>query len=132
LLTAEGLQLPATPLSDVAGKDGTEPPEHIVRFVPKLNVGFAFGLTVTLNVVVVAHCPAAGVNVYTADDVLLTVEGLQLPEIPSLEFVASEGTVAPAQIVRDVPKLNVGVTLGFTVTAKVAFSAHCPAVGVNV
>ena len=42
------------------------------------------------------------------------------------------GTVPPAQIVRDVPKLNVGTIFGLTVTVKVAGTAHCPAVGVNV
>ncbi len=39
------------------------PPAQIVRVVPKLNVGVMFGLTVTVNVVVVAHWPAAGENV---------------------------------------------------------------------
>ena len=44
----------------------------------------------------------------------------------------SEGTLAPAQIVIDVPKLKVGVTIGFTVTTKFADNAHCPASGVKV
>jgi hypothetical protein len=35
----------------------------MVRLVPKLNVGVIFGLTVTANDVVVAHCPGVGVNV---------------------------------------------------------------------
>ena len=51
------------PLVDVVGKAGTVPPAQIVRLVPKLNVGVTFGLTVTVNVVDVAHCPAPGVNV---------------------------------------------------------------------
>jgi hypothetical protein len=63
LLTVEGLQLPATLLFDVAGRAGTVPPEQIVNEVPKLNVGNVFGVTVTVNVVVVPHCPADGVNV---------------------------------------------------------------------
>jgi hypothetical protein len=50
-------------LVDVAGNAGTEPPLQIVNDVPNVNVGVTFGLTVTANVVVVAHCPAAGVNV---------------------------------------------------------------------
>jgi hypothetical protein len=33
------------------------------RLVPKLNVGVRFGLTVTANDAVVAHCPASGVKV---------------------------------------------------------------------
>jgi len=31
--------------------------------VPKLKVGVMLGVTVTVNVVAVAHCPAVGVNV---------------------------------------------------------------------
>ena len=63
LSTTDGLHVPVMPLSDVVGNVGTEPPAHIVREVPKLNVGVTFGLTVTVNVVGLAHCPAAGVNV---------------------------------------------------------------------
>ena len=48
---------------EVPGKAGTVPPEQILSDVPKLNAGVIFGATVTLNVVVVAHCPAVGVNV---------------------------------------------------------------------
>jgi hypothetical protein len=51
------------PFVDVVDNVGTVPPSHIVAVVPKLNVGVIFGLTVTVNVAVVAHCPAAGVNV---------------------------------------------------------------------
>jgi hypothetical protein len=63
LSTEEGLQVPVIPLFDVVTKDGTLPPAQRVREVPKLNVGTMFGLTVTVNVVAVAHCPAVGVNV---------------------------------------------------------------------
>lgn len=51
------------PLVDVLGNTGTVPPAQIVRLVPKLNAGVMFGLTVTVNVAVVAHNPAVGVNV---------------------------------------------------------------------
>ena len=61
-----------------------------------------------------------------------TVEGLQVPVIPFPDVVDKVGTVPPAQIVTLFPKLNVGVTFGFTVTVKVAVVAHCPADGVNV
>jgi hypothetical protein len=50
-------------LADVFGKAGTLPPLQIVNDVPKVKVGVIFGLTVTVNVAVVAHCPAVGVNV---------------------------------------------------------------------
>ena len=61
--TVAGLQVPVTPLSDVVGNVGTVPPAHIVSAVPKLKLGVTFGVTVTVKVVDVAHCPADGVNV---------------------------------------------------------------------
>ena len=48
------------------------------------------------------------------------------------DVVGSDGTVPPAHMVSVVPKLNVGVTLGVTVTVSVAGTAHCPTVGVKV
>jgi hypothetical protein len=63
LLTVAGLQVPVIPFEDVAGKDGTTPPEQIVSVVPKLNDGVTFGFTVTVNVAATAHSPAEGVNV---------------------------------------------------------------------
>jgi hypothetical protein len=132
LLTVDGLQLPDIPFNDVTGRAGTDPPEQTLIDVPKLNVGVVLDPTVTLNVVDVAHCPAVGVNVYTAEEVLLTVAGFQLPVIPSIEVEASTGTVPPEHTVNDVPYENVGVMFGFTVTVKVAVVAHWPAVAVNV
>ena len=58
-----GLHVPVTPLSDVAGSEGTVPPEQIVSALPKLNVGIVLGVTVTVRLVVVAQTPAVGVNV---------------------------------------------------------------------
>jgi len=63
LSTTDGLHVPVILLVDVVGRVGTVPPAQIVNVVPKLNVGVMFGLTVTVNVAVVAHCPAVGVNV---------------------------------------------------------------------
>ena len=51
-------------LSDVVGKTGTVPSAHMVKEVPKPNVGVMFGLTVTVNVVGITHPPEVGVNVY--------------------------------------------------------------------
>jgi hypothetical protein len=48
------------------------------------------------------------------------------------EVVGNEGTPPPEHIVSAVPKLNVGVIFGFTVTLKLAVSAHCPPDGVKV
>ena len=47
--------MPVTPLSDVVGNVGTDPPAQIFRLGPKLNVGITFGMTVTVNVAVTAH-----------------------------------------------------------------------------
>ena len=55
-----GDQVPVMLLFDVVGSVIAEP-EHIGA--TGVNVGFTFGLTVMVNVVVVAHCPAVGVNV---------------------------------------------------------------------
>jgi len=49
------------PLLELVGKGFNVPPEQIGATAVK--VGVIFGLTVIVNVVVVAHCPAAGVNV---------------------------------------------------------------------
>lgn len=59
-------------------------------------------------------------------------DGFQLPVIPFDDVAGNAGTEEPAQIVIDVPKLNVGVMIGFIVTARLAVVAHCPASGVNV
>ena len=63
LSTVAGLHVPVIPFDDVLGNVGTEPAAHIVMDVPKLNTGVTLGLTVTVNVAVVAHKPAVGVNV---------------------------------------------------------------------
>ena len=117
---------------DVVDKTGTVVPAQMVSVVPKLNVGVMFGLTVTVNVVGSAQSPAVGVNVYTPEAWLSTVDGLHVPLIALSDVVGSVGTVPPAHTVSDVPKLNVGITLGVTVTVNVIGNAQTPAVGVNV
>ena len=52
--------------------------------------------------------------------------------MPFVETEVKEGTVAPAQIVSDVPKLNVGIIFCATVTVSVVAIAHNPGSGVNV
>ena len=59
----EGLHVPLMLLADVVGNEGTPVPEHIVSKVPNANVGVTLGVTVTVNVADVVHCPDAGVNV---------------------------------------------------------------------
>jgi len=49
------------PLFDVVGRAVSVVPEQIGATA--VNVGVIFGFTTIVKVVVVAHCPAAGVNV---------------------------------------------------------------------
>ena len=51
------------PFEDVFGNTGTLADAQNVVDVPNGNTGTIFGFTVTVNAVVVAHCPAVGVNV---------------------------------------------------------------------
>ena len=90
------------------------------------------GFTVTLNVAVVAHWPAVGVNVYVPEVELLTVAGFQVPVIPFVDVFGNDGTLPLSHIVNDVPNANDGVMFGVTVTLNVAAVAHWPASGVNV
>ena len=61
-----------------------------------------------------------------------TVAGLHVPVIPFVDTLLKAGTVPPAHMVSEDPKLNVGVILAFTVTFRVKGSAQRPAEGVNV
>ena len=125
LLTVAGLHVPVIPLSDMPGKVGTAPPLQILNEVPKLNVGVMFGFTVTVNVVVVPHwLGLLGVKVYVPLAVLLIVAGLHVPVMPLSDMPGKVGTAPPLQILNDVPKLNVGVTRGFTVTVNVVVVPH--------
>ena len=63
LLTIAGLHVPVIPLVDVFDNVGTEPPAQILSDVPKVNVGVTRGITVTVIVLGIPHCPPAGVNV---------------------------------------------------------------------
>ena len=56
-----GAHVPVMPLFEVVGNAVSVVPEHIGAAA--VNVGVTFGLTVIVKVVVVAHCPAVGVNV---------------------------------------------------------------------
>ena len=56
-----GDQVPLILLVEVVGNAANTPPEQIAATGVK--VGVTVGLTVRVNVVAVAHCPAAGVNV---------------------------------------------------------------------
>jgi hypothetical protein len=121
----DGLQVPVIPLAEVVDKLGTVAPIQMDKVVPKLKVGVTIGFTVTVKVVVALHCgDGSGVKVYTPDVVVLTVAGFQLPVMPFVEVDGNVGTVPPLQIVKEVPKLKVGMVLGVTVTSKVVVTAH--------
>ena len=47
--------MPVIPFVEVVGNVGTLPPAQTDKLFPKLNVGVTFGLTVSVNVVVVPH-----------------------------------------------------------------------------
>ena len=61
VLSNAGDHVPDTPLVEFVGKGNNASPLQIG--VTAANVGVTFGFTVISNVVVVAHCPASGVNV---------------------------------------------------------------------
>jgi hypothetical protein len=113
------------PSLDGVGKLKTAPAQIVDTCV---KVGVTFGVTVTLIVVVTAHCPADGVNVYVVVAVVFTA-GDQVPVIPSIDVVGKI-KLAPSQIAAI--GLKVGVTIGFTTIVIAAVVAHRPASGVNV
>jgi hypothetical protein len=119
-------------LSELSGSAGTLPPSQIVSEFPKLNEGIVLGVTVKVYVVDAAHCPASGVNVYVPETWLSTIAGLHVPVIPFDDVNGNAGTLDPAHIEALVPKEKPGVTIGFTVTVKLAVVAHTPATGVKV
>jgi hypothetical protein len=61
VLSITGDQVPLIPLVEVVGNAGNISPEQIE--VIGLKVGVTFGVTVIVNVVFIAHCPAVGVKV---------------------------------------------------------------------
>jgi len=95
LLTTAGDQVPVMPFVDVNGRTGATAPEQIAGTGSK--VGVTFGLTVIVIVVVVAHSPAVGVNVYVVVAVLFNA-GLQVPVMPLLEVIGNADKVAPEHI----------------------------------
>ena len=61
-----------------------------------------------------------------------TTAGLHVPVIRLVDVFGNIGTAPPLQIVLVVPKLNVGVVRGVTVTVIVTGNPHWPVPGVNV
>ena len=122
-----GAQVPVIPLVEVVGNGVIIAPEQTAGI--GLKSGVTFGLTVIVNVVVVAHCPIVGVNVYVVVAVLFKA-GDQVPVIKLFEVVGNANKVSPEQIAGT--GVNVGKIFGFTVIVNVVVVAHCPTVGVKV
>ena len=119
MLTTAGDQVPVIPFVDVNGNTGATAPEQIGATAVK--VGVTFGLTVIVNVVVVAHWPAVGVKVYVVVAVLFNA-GLQVPLMPLVDVVGSAAKAPPEQIAAT--GVKVGVTFGLTVIVNVVVVAH--------
>ena len=122
-----GDQVPVILLSEVVGNAANAPPEHIAATGVK--VGITVELTVRVNVVAVAHCPAVGVNAYVVVVVLFNA-GDQVPVILLSDVVGNAAKAPSEQIAAT--GLKVGVTIRLTVMDNVVVEAHCPAAGVNV
>jgi hypothetical protein len=87
---------------------------------------------VILNVVVVPHWPAAGVNVYTdvPTVVVLMVAGFQVPVIPLVDV---NGNAGATEFWHSGPMIaNVGMIWLVIVTLNCTVVPHCPGSGVNV
>ena len=89
-------------------------------------------MTVTVKLTGVAHNPAVGVNTYVPEFWLSTKAGIHVPVIAFVDVFGSVGTLAPAQIDKEVPKAKVGRTFGSTVNVNDVVIAHWPASGVNI
>jgi hypothetical protein len=127
LLTVAGLHVPVIPLVEVVGKTGAVAPLHIGAIAAKVGVITAF--TVTDKLAVLAQSPTVGVKVYVPLAVLLTVAGLHVPVIPLVDVVGKTGAVLPLHIAAIA--VNVGVTIGFTVTVKLAVFIQLPELAVK-
>ena len=114
-----GAQVPVKPLLEVVGNGANTAPAQIGATA--VNVGVILGLTVIVNVVVVAQRPAVGVNVYVVVAALFSA-GAHVPVIPLLDVVGSAVSVAPAHI--GATAVNVGVMFGLTVIINVVVVAH--------
>jgi hypothetical protein len=108
-------------LVEVVGSADKVPPEQIGATAAK--VGVTFELTVMVSVVVVAHCPVVGVNVYVVVAVLFKA-GDQVPVMPLVDVVGKAVNVAPEQIGATAAK--VGVTVGLTVMDSVSVKPQVP------
>ena len=93
MLIVAGLQVPVILLFEVNGNSGAV---VLLQSGPIcVNVAFTFPVTTMSIFDVVAHCPAAGVNVYVTvpGAAVLMVAGFQVPVIPFDDVVGNAGAV---------------------------------------
>ena len=113
MLFNAGVHVPVKPLLEVVGNAVKVAPEQIG--VTAVNDGVAAEPTEIVKVVV-AHCPAAGVNVYTVVAKLFNA-GDHVPVMPLLEVVGNAANAAPVHI--GATAVKVGVIPEVTVTVVV-------------
>jgi hypothetical protein len=91
-----GFQVPAMGLAfvELEGKTGGGAFKH--NGPMPLNVGIIVGSTVMLRVVVVAHCPAFGVNVYTVVPGVAVLTGKSHVPVIGVELVELIGNIGAA------------------------------------
>jgi len=127
ILFNAGDHVPLIKLVETKGNAANEAPEQIGDTC--VNAGVTSGFTVMVIVVLVAHTPVFGVNVYCVVAVLFNA-GDHVPLIKLVEASGNAANEAPEQI--GATCVNVGVTKGFTVMVIVVLVAHSPVFGVNV
>ena len=80
------------PFVEVVGRGARAAPEQIA--VTGLKVGRVLLFTPIVIVVVAAHCPASGVNVYVVVAVLFK-DGVHVPVMPFIDVVGRGASVVP-------------------------------------
>jgi hypothetical protein len=115
------------PFVEIAGNGAMAVPEQNGPIGAK--AGVMLLSMVMVSVLVTAHCPASGVNVYVVVTVL-SIAGAQVPVIPFVEVVGNRAMAAPEQ--NGPTGAKAGVMLLSTVMVRVVVTAHCPTSGVNV
>ena len=93
MLIVAGVQVPVMPSIEVVSNAGATDPWQNGPIGLKVTV--TSGMIVILNVLFIAHCPGFGVNVYSVvpASAVLTVDGLQVPVIPSSDVEGSAGAI---------------------------------------
>ena len=122
--------MPLMPFSDVDGSCGAE---AFTQNGPiGSNTGIIVLVTTILKVVLVAHWPGYGVNVYVLVPATLVsiTAGLHVPVMLLLEMTGNEGA---AELMQSGPIwLNDGVMTGLTIIVREAVLVQRPASGINV